>query len=296
MDPLIINIKRNSLDDGPGIRTVIFFKGCPLSCVWCQNPEAKRRDQEIKYNREDCIKCETCVKVCPNKAINMELEYPIIKERCDLCGECINSCDYDGLTFTGHQYAIDELVDIIEKDIIFYKNSNGGITLSGGEPTLYPDFLNKLLRKVKEKGIHVCLETSGYYNPKEFEDKILPFVDLIYFDLKIFNSELHEKYCGVKNTKILENFEVLINQKIDVLPRIPLIPEITTKPDNLKAIAKYLKSLNIKSIGLLPYNPLWLSKIKTLGREISYSRSEWMTKKEKEEVMDIFKEFKFKPI
>ena len=281
MDPLIINIKRNSLDDGPGIRTVIFFKGCPLSCVWCQNPESKQRDQEISYEVNSCVKCRACEQACSEEAINQDFSYPIIKDRCNLCGKCVEACDFNALSFVGTKYTINELVNIIRKDKVFYDNSNGGLTLSGGEPTLYPDFLYELLQKIKAEEIHICLETSGYYNRNEFEVKILPFVDLIYFDLKLFDKDNHLKYCNVPNTRILKNFEDLLKKDVEVLPRIPLIPGITTDNQNLTRFAEYLKSLDIKKIGLLPYNPLWVSKINSLGIKASYSHSEWMKKDEK---------------
>ncbi len=297
MYPLIINYKRNSLDDGPGIRTVIFFKGCPLSCVWCQNPESKSQIQEIKYNEKNCLKCKNCVEVCPNDAIDVDLEYPIIKGRCNLCGNCIEACEWNTLMYVGNIYSIDEIVTIAEKDKVFYDNTGGGITLSGGEPTLYPNYLGKLLPRIKEKKIHICLETSGYYKNDEFSNKILPYIDLIYFDLKLYDSQVHKKYCKVENNRILENFEYLIhNSHIEILPRIPLIPDITTTSENLKALADYLKSLNINNIALLPYNPLWISKLKSIGANGSYTNSKWMTKEEKERVISYFKDFQFKPI
>ena len=187
MNTLIANIKRNSLDDGPGIRTVIFFKGCPLSCVWCQNPETKSPSQEISFEASNCLECKECIKVCESGAIDFKNKYRIDREICNFCGKCIDVCRGEALSFVGKEYTVDELLKIILKDKPFYDNSGGGITLTGGEPTCHFHYVEEFLKKVKENNVHVCLETCGLYNPDLFRRAILPYVDLIYFDLKIHN-------------------------------------------------------------------------------------------------------------
>jgi pyruvate formate lyase activating enzyme len=295
MKPLIVDIKRNSLDDGPGIRTVIFFKGCPLTCVWCQNPETKSTTQEISFNVIDCLNCRKCVEICENYAIDFLYKYRIYRDKCNLCGKCIENCPNEALKYAGKEYDIKTLIDLILKDKIFYKNSGGGVTLSGGEPTLHIDYLHELLKDLKKNNIHICLETCGYYNRDKFNELILPYLDLIYFDLKLYNSSSHKNYCGVSNDLIFQNFEDLLkNSKVEILPRIPLIPNITATKVNLFRLANYLKSLKIKNVGLLPYNPLWLSKMETIGLEPKYNLSNWLTKKEKKVIKDIFFYFKFK--
>jgi pyruvate formate lyase activating enzyme len=295
MKGIITNIKRNSLDDGPGIRTLIFFKGCPLSCVWCQNPETKSMNQEISYNIEKCIKCLECQKTCPQSAINFTNLYPINENKCVYCGDCIDVCKTEALTFTAFEYSVQELVDEISKDLVFYKNSGGGITLSGGEATMQANFVHEFLKEVKKLKIHICLETCGYFNYNQFSKLILPYVDLIYFDLKLFNPELHRKYCGVNNETILKNLEILLRRNnIELLPRIPLIPEITATENNLRSWRNYLKKFGIKEIGLLPYNPLWLSKITKMGKKLEYKRSTWLEKQEKNKIKEIFSDFEFK--
>jgi pyruvate formate lyase activating enzyme len=295
MKPLIVDIKRNSLDDGPGIRTVIFFKGCPLTCVWCQNPETKSTTQEISFNVIDCLNCRKCVEICENYAIDFLYKYRIYRDKCNLCGKCIENCPNEALKYAGKEYDIKTLIDLILKDKIFYKNSGGGVTLSGGEPTLHIDYLHELLKDLKKNNIHICLETCGYYNRDKFNELILPYLDLIYFDLKLYNSSSHKNYCGVSNDLIFQNFEDLLkNSKVEILPRIPLIPNITATKVNLFRLANYLKSLKIKNVGLLPYNPLWLSKMETIGLEPKYNLSNWLTKKEKKVIKDIFFDFKFK--
>ena len=295
METLIVNIKRNSLDDGPGIRTSIFFKGCPLSCVWCQNPETKSPSQEISFDKENCIKCKKCLEVCSNKAISFSNKYRINRNKCNLCGDCIYVCQNDALKFAGKAYDIEELYEKIVRDKPFYDNSGGGVTFSGGEPTFHIDYLNKLLKSLKKDDIHVCLETCGYYNRDKFNNLILPYLDLIYFDLKIFDPDIHKKYCKVSNERIFQNFEELINNnKVEILPRIPLIPKVTATKDNLLKLANYLKEKNIKKIGLLPYNPLWISKSETLGKKAEYTRSNWLNQKEKKIIKEIFSGFEFR--
>jgi pyruvate formate lyase activating enzyme len=295
MKATITNIKRNSLDDGPGIRTLIFFKGCPLSCVWCQNPETKSMEQEIIYDTEKCVKCLECQKICPHDAIDFFNFYPILTNKCNYCGECIKVCNTGALTFTAFEYSIEDLLEVISKDIVFYKNSGGGITLSGGEATLQMKFASEFLKEVKKLNIHVCLETCGHFKYNQFSKLILPNLDLIYFDLKLFDSELHRRYCGIDNNIIMQNFKNLVRRgSIEVLPRIPLIPEITTTEENLISWREFLTNLGIKKIGLLPYNPLWVSKITKMGKEMEYSRETWLKKEEKEKIKEIFSEFEFR--
>ncbi|MFX0019475.1 MAG: glycyl-radical enzyme activating protein [Candidatus Hermodarchaeota archaeon] len=292
---LIVDIKRNALDDGPGIRTLIFFKGCPLSCVWCQNPEAKSPFQEISFDKNDCAQCKKCLEVCNQNAIKFSYEYRIDRSLCNLCGECIEICPNNAINFVGKQYQIDELVEIVLKDKIFYENSGGGVTLSGGEPLYHIEYTHKLLKKLQENKIHSCIETCGYYNQDLFNELILPNLDLIYFDLKILNPKLHIQYCKAKNDKILSNFEDLIKKRdIEVLPRIPLIPNITATNENLMDLVNYLKSLNIKKIGLLPYNPLWHSKPEKIGIKPLYNHLEWLNKEDKKRIKSIFREFEFR--
>lgn len=295
MKALLVNIKRNSLDDGPGIRTVFFFKGCPLKCVWCQNPETKSGEQEIIFEKEKCTECGECANVCMFGAIDLNNPYPIERENCVSCGDCIDVCQPGALKFAAKEYSVEELVNIALKDKVFFQNSGGGVTLSGGEPTIRMKFLHEFVKFLKEQEIHICVETCGYFNLAAFKELILPYIDLIYYDLKLFDAQEHNSFCGLNNKTIFKNLEELIlNKTVEILPRIPLIPEVTATEKNLSNLAKYLKTLKIKKIGLLPYNPLWQGKPKTLGRETQYNREKWMTKKEKEKVKKIFRGFEFR--
>ncbi|MFX1569356.1 MAG: glycyl-radical enzyme activating protein [Promethearchaeota archaeon] len=291
---LIVDIKRNALDDGPGIRTLIFFKGCPLSCVWCQNPEAKSPFIELYFDKELCVECGKCLEACTQNAINFDYKYRIDRSLCTLCGNCIDFCPNNALKFVGETYTVEELVNIILKDKIFYDNSGGGVTLSGGEPLVYMDFVHNLLKELKKKEVHVCIETCGFYNENQFDELIYPYVDLIYFDLKLLDPKLHAQYCKVSNKRILENFEILIKkQDKKVLPRIPLIPDITDTSENLKVLANYLKTLQIKKIWFLPYNPLWLSKPEKIGIKPLYTHTEWISNNKKEKIKAFFSDFDY---
>ncbi|NLL63341.1 MAG: glycyl-radical enzyme activating protein [Ruminococcaceae bacterium] len=267
--PLILEIKGNSLDDGPGIRSVVFFKGCPLSCVWCHNPESKKTVTEISFSARDCIGCETCLKVCKKQALSKSNPHYIDRDKCDLCFECVEVCPAKALTRVGKEMTVDEIINRVASDKPFYNVSGGGVTLSGGEATLFPEFVGELLKRLKENEINTLVETCGQFNFEDFKKHILPFTDMIYYDLKLFDSRLHKKYCGTTNENILENFEKLfrLSQKGDfiLLPRTPLIPNITDTDENLISIADFLKNLGVKRSELLSYNPTWFEKNQKLG-------------------------------
>jgi pyruvate formate lyase activating enzyme len=280
-NPLILEIKGNSLDDGPGIRSVVFFKGCPLSCVWCHNPESKKIVAEISFDAKVCIDCGACRDVCPKKALARENRFYIDRSKCDLCFFCVDACPSGALDRVGKIMTVEDIIKRILPDKPFFDTSGGGVTLSGGEPTLYMDFTAQLLKTLKQKNIHTLLETCGYFDLNRFMDTIYPYLDTIYFDIKIIDSAAHKKYCGLPNEKILDNFKHISNMaKKDnkiLLPRTPLIPDITDTEKNIKDIAAFLKSLNIAEAALLSYNPLWHEKSDKVGVEDLYKKSKTMT-------------------
>jgi len=291
--PLIVEIKHCASDGGPGIRTTVFFKGCPLSCVWCQNPETIDPGPEIIYSPEDCFGCCSCQESCPAGALDHNRRpYPINKELCRRCGNCSRACPGRGLRLAGRYYPVEDLVEELCRDIPFYRHSGGGVTLSGGEPTLHPRYLHNLLQALRFRRIHVILETAGFYYRPMFTREVLPHLDLIYFDLKIFDPALHRRYTGRDNMRILDNFRALVRQaKVQVLPRIPLVPGITAVPGNLKALAAFLKGLGLRCAALLPYNPLWKIRATGLGRPADYSYDRWMTREELERCAACFDGF-----
>ncbi len=269
--PLILEIRGNSLDDGPGIRSVVFFKGCPLSCVWCHNPESKRAVMELSFDAKECVACDACLKACPEKALSRKTKGFVDRRKCTLCFDCADACPSGALSRVGKSLSVEHIVEAVLRDKPFFDTSGGGVTLSGGEPTLFMSFSSGLLRALKKKKIHTLLETCGLFDWDEFGKKMTPHLDSVYFDIKIMDPGAHKKYCGVSNEKILANFEKLLNlsrkKKIELLPRTPLVPGITDGEENLAAIADYLKCLGVKKAALLPYNPLWHEKSGTIGAD-----------------------------
>jgi len=279
--PLILEIKGNSLDDGPGIRSVVFYKGCPLSCVWCHNPESKKASVEISFDAKVCIDCGSCRNVCPEKALSRDNPFYIDRSKCTLCFLCVESCPSGALDKVGKTMSIDEIIKKILPDKPFFDTSGGGVTLSGGEPTLYMEFTSQLLKSFKQFNIPTLLETCGHFDLNRFMDTLYPYLDTIYFDIKIIDSIAHKKYCGLSNEKILDNFKHISSAaKKDnktFLPRTPLIPHITDTESNIRNVAMFLRSLNITEASLLGYNPLWHEKSDKVGVDDPYKKSKAMT-------------------
>lgn len=266
--PLIFNIRRFALDDGPGIRTTVFMKGCPLSCIWCHNPESVSPAAEVAFHEDRCIGCGTCREVCPEGAVSAASgSERINRERCTACGVCTEECPSTALSVIGRECEVDELVERLLEERIFYETSGGGVTFSGGEPTLFMDYTAEVMHRLKSEGIHVAIQTSGMFNLREFTDKLLPHTDLIFFDLKLIDSDRHREFTGRDNGLILENFRHLVmNASIPVVPRIPLVPGITATKQNLADTAAFLREAGCRSAVLLPYNPGGILKAKAVGR------------------------------
>jgi len=297
-DPLIFEIKGNSLDDGPGIRTVVFFKGCPLSCAWCHNPESKRRERELSFDKKKCVGCDACIAVCPQKALNRDNPYFVDRDRCTLCLDCVDICPSGALSAVGKAMTVEEIVRIIEKDIPFFKNSGGGVTLSGGEPTLFMDFTARLAAELRRRGIPVLLETCGLFNFDAFIERIYPHLAMIFFDIKMVDGDAHRRLCGRPNGVILDNFRKLHGRCRDggiaVLPRVPLIPGITATEENLSAIAAFLRGLGAMRVALLQNNPLWFEKNEMLGRAADAAGEDmrsWIGRDRMGLIRSIFRDF-----
>lgn len=295
--PLTLEIKGNSLDDGPGIRTVVFLKGCPLSCVWCHNPESKSAGHEISYDMSECIGCDTCLDTCPEGALSKSNRFFVDRDKCSLCFECTSVCPSGALSKVGIEMTVDDIVAQVIKDKPFFDNSGGGVTLSGGEPTLFMPFLARLLAAFKERGIHTLLETCGQFGMDSFDANAYPHLDLIYYDIKLVDDRAHRRLCGTGNKVILSNFETLYSryQKggVDILPRIPLIPGMTDTAENIDAIVSFLNRLDVSKVELMPYHPLWQDKNLKVGIENSAvndrAMSTWMSRERLEECKDVFR-------
>ncbi len=269
------------MDDGPGIRTTVFFKGCPLHCVWCHNPESIDPEIEIGFYPSDCIQCGDCAKVCPTGAAQINLPGRLNRTLCKRCGKCAEVCPGHGLRQIGRHYEIDEVLDIVLRDKVYYQTSGGGVTLSGGEPAFHVDYLSRLLRELKANSIHTTIETSGDFNWAKFETGILDWLDLILFDVKLVDPLLHLKFTGRRNDVIFQNLTHLIKARpYSIVPRIPLIPGLTTTQANLNAISSVLHDMTVKSCSLLPYNPMGSSKWTTIGKSMVNLPDRFLTKEE----------------
>jgi pyruvate formate lyase activating enzyme len=284
---LVVEVKRNSLDDGPGIRSVVFFKGCPLRCVWCQNPEALRPAPELQVLAGRCVGCGGCVAACPGRvAVSGEPA-----ARCTACGRCVEPCRAGARRLVGTAYDIDDLAALLLRDEPFYRASGGGVTLSGGEPTMASAVAGLLAARLVERGVHVLLETCGCFAWEPFARDLLPHVSTIYFDLKIADTARHHEHTGRDNELILRNLRRLAGPEIAprLLPRVPLVPGITDGEESLAAIAGLLLELRLPRVALLPYNPLWLPKRRALGLDLPYSHDGWMTTEQVERCRDVFR-------
>ena len=287
--PLIIDIKRHALHDGRGIRTTVFFKGCPLRCVWCHNPESMESGMEIGFYPSDCVQCGDCVEACPTGAAQMSLPGRIDRSMCQRCGTCAEVCPGHGLRQIGRFYEIDELVDIVLRDKVYYQTSDGGVTLSGGEPGMHIDYVSHLLQKLKANSIHTAIETSGFFEWSQFNCKILSWLDLVLFDIKLADPVLHLKYTGKRNDVILQNLARLVRDRPgDIIPRVPLIPGFTTRLNNLQKISGVVREMGVRRCWLLPYNPLGFSKRKTIGKPTVNISEHFLTKEEIAKLQSFF--------
>ncbi len=263
---IIFNIQRYSIHDGPGIRTTIFLKGCPLNCWWCQNPESQLTEQEMVFREDRCIGCGACSTICPSNVIQIKNGLPVTeKEKCILCGKCIEKCPALAREMIGKKLTTEEVIKEIEKDLVFYEESGGGVTFSGGEPLKQSEFLESLLNGCREKKIHTAVDTCGYIS-WEILNKISPKVDLFLYDLKLMDIGKHKKYTGVSNESILENLKKLSSIHHNIFIRFPVIPGLNDDDQNIKETGEFLSSLKIAQVNLLPYHYMGIDKYRRLGR------------------------------
>jgi len=264
----IFDIQTSAMHDGPGIRTTVFLKACPLRCHWCSNPESFSRESTLSWNRERCISCLSCTEVCESGALSALDEKLFVKhELCTGCGKCTHVCPEDALILYGYEEEADEIIRLVMRDKAYFDRSGGGITLSGGEAMMQADFSLELLKESKKQGLFTCIETSGYARQDEFS-RILPYTDLFLFDYKATGAENHLELCGQSNELILENLEFLNRSGASIVLRCPLVPGVNDTEEHLQSITRISNELeHITEVELLPYHNYGEHKYAQTGRE-----------------------------
>ena len=272
-ETLVFDIEKFSVQDGPGIRTVVFLKGCPLHCLWCHNPESQSFRKEIMFSERLCSGCGKCLTVCPEQCHSFRENVHIFnRNNCILCGKCAETCYPAALELCGGKMSVDEVMDEVMKDKPFYDNSGGGVTLSGGEPLAHPEFTSAFLRKAKDFGIHTAVETSGFASG-EIIEKIFPTVNLWLWDIKAL-PEQYQDLIGADWEKIAENLRFISENGAEIILRCPMIPCVNDAAENLKFIAEVAnKTPGVKQIDLEPYHPLGTEKSCKLGKNNQFTAS-----------------------
>ncbi|NTU51139.1 MAG: glycyl-radical enzyme activating protein [Candidatus Aminicenantes bacterium] len=272
----VFDIKRYSIHDGPGIRTTVFLKGCSLHCLWCHNPESVDPGTELMHWPARCARCYACVAACPKGAIAKEAAGAVVVDRtkCDLCGKCAEACLYEAMQIVGREMSVDKVLDEVEKDRIFYEQSGGGVTLSGGDPAVQPAFAEALLDGCRARGLRTASDTAGFSQNGALE-RLASKTDLVLFDLKVMDDARHREWTGVSNDAILSNLKRLSGGRTEVWVRVPLVRGVNDDEDNIRRTTAFITSLGtIKRIGLLPYHSGGLEKARRIGKESCFRRFE----------------------
>ncbi len=257
---LIFNIQKFSIHDGPGIRTTIFYKGCPLSCLWCHNPESKKSVSEILTKEQNCKCCGSCLSQCPVNRLYIDNGRVCSDSiECIGCGKCADCCINSARELAGKEYSLNDLVGLIESDQIFYEESGGGVTFSGGEPLLQIDSLEKLAQKCKKYGIPVAIDTCGQV-PFEYFERIIPHTDLFLYDIKIMDLKSHKFHTGACNNLIIENLKKLSLNKAKIWLRLPVIDDLNNNDKHIDSVLNLLYSINVDQINILPYHDMAIGK------------------------------------
>ena len=288
---VITNIQGYSIHDGPGIRTVVFIKGCPLSCKWCANPENLKPTYQVGWLESLCKRCGRCAKKCPAGAILPDDGRRIDRTKCTDCGECVSACFYDALVGYGEEKTSEEVFNKVRRDKMFYETSGGGVTVSGGEPLTRSEFVAELFEMCHADGITTCVETCGCV-PKENVERILPHTDLFYFDLKIMDARRHKEYTGMDNALILENARYIASQGAEILFRQPIIPTVNDTEENVRATAEFIRSLGREDIAiqLMPYHRMGSAKYAALEQPYELEGLQIMPMEDVEALCELYKQ------
>ncbi len=295
MNANIFNIQKFSIHDGPGIRTVVFFKGCPLSCIWCSNPESQKEYRQLLWDKAKCLHCLTCEKSCPVNNIHFASDgsFNYTAKLCKNCTVCIENCPADALSYAGKSETIDKIMQEVMKDKDFYEESGGGITLSGGEVLLQPKAAAALLESAKKNQLHTAIETTGYASEEIFANVIIN-VDLLLFDMKHYDREQHKKYTGVYNDLILKNLAYAAGQNKEIIIRIPVIPGINNSLSDAKGFCRLLSDFHITNIDLLPFHQFGQKKYEQLQLSYKMENTAALHSEDLTAYAEIFRQHDFK--
>lgn len=285
----IFDIQRYSINDGPGIRTTVFFKGCPLRCLWCDNPESQTRLPQLFFFESLCTRCHRCVPECPSGAIKIQPDESVVTNReiCDACGTCTEVCPSGARVITGKLMTVDEVLDTVKEDTLFYRNSGGGVTASGGEAAGQPAFVAELFRRCRGIGIHTALDTTGYAEWDTLAG-ILEHTDLVLLDIKHLDPKRHREITGVDNGLILENARRIAAQGKPMWIRLPLVPGCNDSDEEIGAAADFVLGLGLSQVDLLPYHKLGTGKYKRLNMEYPLAQTRTYTEEELDRIREAF--------
>ncbi|MDR2662309.1 MAG: glycyl-radical enzyme activating protein [Treponema sp.] len=285
---ILFNIQKFSLHDGPGIRTVVFFKGCPLGCRWCSNPESQEAKILILWDQAACVRCGNCAGACPVRAIALEDgTVTVNRAACTGCGNCAGACGAGALWPDARRYSLAEVLERCLQDRPFYEESSGGVTLSGGEALVQPDFAAALLRSLKAEGIHTALETSGHGPPDIFRT-VTEAADLLLFDIKHYDGQRHAEGTGISRDRILDNLRRALAAGKNLLPRIPVIPGFNAGPEDAQGFVRFFKTLNLDRVQLLPFHQFGEKKYTLLNKPYTLKRVPPLHPEDLQEYRQIF--------
>jgi len=288
---LVFDIQRYSIKDGPGLRVLVFIKGCPLRCLWCSNPESQTSQTEILYDEKRCYECGQCVIACQTKALIQDSRGKVSHDylNCRLCGSCIEACPSKARKWAGRWITVAELMREIERDLPFFRRSGGGVTLGGGEPMSQPEFVERILKACKEQNIHTSIETCGYA-PWEVLKRLANYTDLFFYDLKQIDPDLHKQWTGVSNQVILRNLEELGTIHSQIVVRYPLIPGVNDSDPDILALIKFIRGFKtIHKVEISPYHRYGELKYSLLGRQYPMQGVQTLPEKRVNEVLALIR-------